>query len=798
MTDSLPEASSPQPPVAQPPASAPVDPAAAKFAVLTKPFADPIPGVEPGGENARHDERHEAIRNEVEKLSRPSGEEVDWDLVRDSGRALLTEKSKDYLIASYFAVAAYMRGGPRGLIEGIASICALLDRYWESGFPPPNRLRARINALDWFIDRVGSQGHLAPTTIQEGDLQMLSQAAQTLEALVLERFQDDMPNIHRLKEALKPIELAIAGQTPSAPVPEPQQPTTVAASTSEPQSMEQAPSPAVAQAVPPPAVASGDPIAAKFAELGRPFATPIPGGIRAGENARHDALHEAIRNEVDKLGKPTAEQVDWDMIRDTGRVLLTDKSKDYLIASYFAVASYVRGGVQGLVIGIAALVTLLRDYWDDGFPPAKRIRARINAIDWFIERVESLGDLAPKAVEKNDLQLLSMAAKELETLVLDRFQDDMPNIHGLKTTLNTIELAIAKQAPAPAQPQLQQAAAPHATAGSPAPAPSAPAVSVQLAAPTAELADPAQVSKFLKDVGESLHKASRALFKISKEDPLAYRLCREGLYIHFLQAPPASNGNQTMVPAPPADREATLNTLLSSQNWPMLLDEAESGLASARLWLDLHRYVALALAGLGYDKARDTVVAETAVIVQRLPELLDREFSDGQPFASAATREWLDAASPSASASAESDVSLEGDSGAFEASLGEAHKLAVGGKLEDAIQRLTEIIKLEAGVGRDRFRAKLAMAKACAAAGSPALAEGILAGLSEEIRDFRLEEWEPKIAEACYRSRYEALAAMANESAKSREEVVDVYRQLCRVAPASALKLGKPPSGSDR
>ena len=266
----------------------------------------------------------------------------------------------------------------------------------------------------------------------------------------------------------------------------------------------------------------------------------------------------------------------------------------------------------------------------------------------------------------------------------------------------------------------------------------------------------------------------------------------------FLQAPPASNGNQTMVPPPPLDRESHLNTLLTSQNWAMLLDEAESGLASARLWLDLHRYVALALAGLGYEKARDTVVAETVALVHRLPELLEREFNDGQPFASAATREWLAAASPSATSSTAVGVSAGGDSGAFEEGLSEAHKLAVGGKLEDAVQKLTEIIQSEATLGRDRFRAKLAMANACAAAGSPALAEGILAGLSEEISHLRLEEWEPQMAEACYRSRYEALAAMANESAKAREELVDVYRQLCKVAPTVALKLGKPPSGPNR
>ena len=265
----------------------------------------------------------------------------------------------------------------------------------------------------------------------------------------------------------------------------------------------------------------------------------------------------------------------------------------------------------------------------------------------------------------------------------------------------------------------------------------------------------------------------------------------------FIETPPVTEGNQTKVPPPSTTREANLEALLKSQNWEALLNQSESGLAGDRLLLDQHRYAALALAGLGYDEARDTVVAETLALVRRLPGLLDREFSDGQPFASAATREWLNAQSPASGSAPPTESPEASDTDQVTQLLGEAHKLALGGKLEDAIAKLTEL-QSEVTFGRDRFRVRLAMAKACAAAGSPALAEGILSGLSDEIQQFRLDEWEPKMAEACYRARYEALVAMADESAKSREELIDVYRQLCKVAPTAALSLGKPPSGSSR
>jgi predicted component of type VI protein secretion system len=489
MTDSTPQATPQQPAAGQsaavsqepegPASAAPssTDLIEAKLADVAKPFAAPIPGPEPAGENARRDERHEAIRKEVDKLGRPEAREVDWDLIYDAARTLLTEKSKDYLIASYFGVAAYMRAGPQGLIEGMAALCALLESYWDSGFPPPSRLRARINAIDWFVERVGALGDRAPKTVYPDDFQMLGRAAKRLEGLVLERFQEDTPNIYGLRQTLERIELSIAAQAEQPQQPKPGSPVSAAPS---------------AEVAPNPPRATGGPVDVRLAEIAAPFVSPIPGGSRAGENARHDQRHEAIRDEVDKLGKPTAEQVSWQLVREAGRDLLTTKSKDFLIACYFAVASYAEEGVHGLVTGIAAVSALLRNYWDDGFPPPKRVRARVNAIDWFVERVGLLDQLAPKTVQPDDFQMLSAAAKELEELVLERFQDEIPNIHRLKETLERVELSMTQQAPSP-QPVVSNVQG-EASQGQPR---AATAGTVQLAAPTAQLADPTQVNKFL-------------------------------------------------------------------------------------------------------------------------------------------------------------------------------------------------------------------------------------------------------------------------------------------------------------
>ncbi|MEM7436892.1 MAG: type VI secretion system ImpA family N-terminal domain-containing protein, partial [Myxococcota bacterium] len=381
--------SDPNPSTEQAPAGA--DPTTAMFAELAKPFEDAIPGAARAGENARYDEMHEAIRNEIDKLNRPDATPADWELIEREGRAILTSKSKDYLIASYFAVAAYLRQGPRGLVEGIAALCAVLEHYWEDGFPPVARVRARVNAIDWCIERAGLLREQAPAVGQPGDLQLLGHAAKKLDGLVRMRFQgDEAPNIYGLKETLERIELSLASSPNAAAEPAPPQAPAQA-------SVGQTSAPAAATPAAPSGASqqAGADGAGALGSLGAMFAAPIAGAHRAGENARYDDTHEAVRKEVDKLGSPTADPVNWEFVRDASRDILTGKSKDFLIASYFAVGAYLHGGPRGLAQGMAALSALLRDYWDDGFPPVARIRARVNAIDWFVDKVGTLGELAP-------------------------------------------------------------------------------------------------------------------------------------------------------------------------------------------------------------------------------------------------------------------------------------------------------------------------------------------------------------------------------------------------------------------
>lgn len=123
--------------------------------------------------------------------------------------------------------------------------------------------------------------------------------------------------------------------------------------------------------------------------------TPIPGGNAAGENARYEPEYEVVTSEIGKLGDPAASEVSWKDIVSNGEAVLGGKSKDLLIASYYSWALYQQQGLQGLLEGIKCISAMTTMYWEDMFPPVKRMRARESALDWLIDKVSDALEKTP-------------------------------------------------------------------------------------------------------------------------------------------------------------------------------------------------------------------------------------------------------------------------------------------------------------------------------------------------------------------------------------------------------------------
>ncbi|MGF1469522.1 MAG: type VI secretion system domain-containing protein, partial [Sandaracinaceae bacterium] len=299
---------------------------------------------------------------------------------------------------------------------------------------------------------------------------------------------------------------------------------------------------------------------------------------------------------------------------------------------------------------------------------------------------------------------------------------------------------------------------------------------------------PSELRRLTGPILERCLEAASTLRLAAPGDPAAYRIARMALALDTGRAPPATSGTRTAVPAPSASQVRELEAWAARGDFASLLDAAEGALRSHRFWLDLHRYAAIALAGLGVDyrAARAEVLSGCAYLAVRYPELLELTFRDGLPFASEATRAWIEAevlpgaARRGAAAEPSPGLGRDGD-------LAAARRALVSGDRDHALRLLAELTRAAEG-GRSRFRARLELARALATGSTVDAAEGLLEGLGRRIDQLGLEAWEPELAAEVYRVHLVCLSRSARpaDPALARRRSA-VRRRLCGVEPMTTL-----------
>lgn len=546
----------------------------------------------------------------------------------------------------------------------------------------------------------------------------------------------------------------------------------------------------------------------------QPWTAPISDAQPAGTNASSEPQYAELRDEVAKRDSPTGGQIQWRKVIDNATEVLQNHSKDLLVASYMAFGLYTSRGLDGLVTGLSVLSVLIEDYWATAFPEAKRMRGRVNAIEWIIKSCDTVLPTLP-VVEKDRKALndLDFVAKHLSRVAREKFGDNCPAMRPLTEGVTRLMYNLPAETPPEPPPPPPQAEAPPPPPPIAAPPPIAPppiaapaAVAMPAAAAVAAPADASEVVQFLSQTGAGVFGAAGTLRNADVTNPLSYRMVRVGLYLHLVDPPP-SEGGKSRVPAPNPARRTQLAKIAENGKWAALLEETESELQSARFWLDLHRYSAISLAGLGHQKALDELLRETATVLKRMPALVEMSFGDGTPFASDETRGWIASEvlagggggggapmmAPSGGGGGGARVVVVqgggGGGGEDEAVINEARALATSGKLPDAIAMLQGRMA-SAGSAGSRFRVRLGIGQVCMAAGQVALARAVFESTEKEVERFGLEEWDPALAAASSEGLYACLKLLAKGGKAMPPEAGLLYDRVCRLDPTAALRLG--------
>ncbi|WP_163337189.1 type VI secretion system protein TssA [Desulfopila sp. IMCC35008] len=541
-----------------------------------------------------------------------------------------------------------------------------------------------------------------------------------------------------------------------------------------------------------------------------PELQPINEDKPAGIDVRYEPEFEQLQAEIDKMSLPSATTgVDWHLVRQLSSDILSTRSKDLLVAAYFTIAGIHVNRIKGFADGLQVFDGLLAEYWDTLYPAKKRMRGRVAAVVWLLEKSEAAFEaFEPEPCEPDFLLSLRESVSSIDGR-LQEYLDEAPLLRPLERVVENLPVKeiFEKEMPVGQEQQTDEPALENKAAlqvqKNENPPPAVPEVAEEpekkaeqtvrvapaAAVETTDRMSAAEVEKLLRGAFQTVRQAADFYFDKDPANPRGYR-CRRVAGWSMIQVLPPAEEYRTQIP-PPGEFEQVklyLYELRSLEKWTELLREAEQKFKGALLWLDLNRFAAESLAGLGlqFGEAHDAVCQETASLLNRLPGLAKLTFADGSPMADADTKQWLEGLSGAQSTTmAMPAMQTMTHGGAMMAELFEkSQNLAAAKKLPEAIALLTKELQSNSG-GRDRLLWRIGLARLLMNNRQMRYALPHLEQIMDEVREFRLEEWDPALAIQALRVVW---AGFKNEKS-ARERADGVLARIARIDPVEAMNL---------
>lgn len=497
--------------------------------------------------------------------------------------------------------------------------------------------------------------------------------------------------------------------------------------------------------------------------------TPISPEFPAGQDAKALPEYEAVLAELAKLNSMEGSaSLDWGIVAQNAGHILEKQSKDISIASYLALALAETGGLEGWREGTAILTAILTTWWDDAFPPLKRMRARTNAVDWWHERSKAFLEKQRNPIGGDAHAAMLEALRDLDAVIADRLPDCQA-LYDLRDIIRSI----------PLKPEETPAEAPIAEQS--APAPSAPAR--ESAAPHGGMPEPAgeeteeQARIFWAQAARRCYDAA---FKTAcPTHPLAFRALYVMLWGGVRQCPPEENG-VTPIQGPDASSLEAMRTQLEAGRGEAAVRNIALQIPSATFCLDMHRMLheALVQAGPRFDPAALVVRQETLAFIGRFPGVGSLRFADNTPFADDATRAWLEGLkAPTASS---------GKSPASDALMENVAALVAEKRIAEALDRLRDA--RPACDGPSALRIRLEEMRLLHSQRQTEAALSLADAVETLLERHRIEEWDPPLCEQALR----ALYAVRSEDPEGKAKARELFARLAVLTPSAVLGLKRP------
>lgn len=509
-------------------------------------------------------------------------------------------------------------------------------------------------------------------------------------------------------------------------------------------------------------------------ELDSLGSAPIAGDNPAGEDVRSGPAFEALQAEIDRPNDTANPGLtEWSKVVDLAGRITAEEGKDLLVASYLAVGLMKQHAVPGFASGLKILRDMILTHWDGLFPPARRMRGRRNALQYWLDQCDEIlrgADTAP--IEQAAIDAMLQHIDEIDTLLREK-DDEPPGVFRLASLVKGFPVKAAEAPePPPAAPDETADASQDAGATTPSAAPVAPSTWDEA------------MALALDGLGR-VRMAADFLIDSDPLNPLPYRASRWAAWTPIIEMP-AADGDTTAIPPPdPADVEALANLVDGGQH-ETVLRFVEFKVHEAPFWLDLNHAQVRSLQSLGdaYLPIAAAVHAETSALVARLPGLEKLRFADGTPMASPDTAEWL--ATAGSGPAAGNTPAAGGSSRDLQQAIDAAAALAAQGETGAAAALLQRAIE-GSTLARDRFEGRVSLCDLLLQQQALPNPWPYVRGILEDIDRHALEEWDPALALSGLCVVYAGIS-MGGEASAGASSADDVLQRIARIDFTQALR----------
>jgi len=488
-----------------------------------------------------------------------------------------------------------------------------------------------------------------------------------------------------------------------------------------------------------------------------------------GTDLNYDSDFEAIKQEVSK-----SEGIDYDLIEEKAYYILSQKSKDIRVFSYLALC-YLKKEDWCLFCDLfEALMYLTKERFDTLFPV--RLQGKRMAFKWLDESrfTEMLEKAKVTNVAHEQMNRLVSVLENLRDSLRLNFTEHSPFPEKLYEFAKKWQKITGQKQPELSQPiNIAGFSEDHVTKEK-----------------TAETVFSDELIETAKTAFDSVRRC--ALFLIEKEPgkTAGYRLMRVARWGN-IEKLPFSEDNLTKIEPPSQERREYLISLLERRDYKSALALSEKMFSSGNtlFWLDLQRVSANAADNLGiaFAGVKETIVLETALFLNRYPQIRSLKFTDGTPFSSSENERWI-----------EQDV------------IPLLCKGVIGKRVDKSVKTEKENVKssldlngiktdlhLAVGIerngdGLDNFRRRLSIVTNMLDAKRPDIALLMLESLYEHAETYYLKKWVPSMVVDLFDLMVRTYEVIAKEKTGDKklaliEKRESILRKMCYLDPETAL-----------